>query len=50
MKKKSKIICDDFAGVTKIESVEKAINDFVKKENLILEKRFERFALINLDI
>ena len=49
MKKKSKIVCDDFAGVTKIESVEKAINDFVEKENIILEKRFNRFALINLD-
>ena len=49
MKKKSKIFCDDFAGVTKIESVEKAINDFVEKENIILEKRFNRFALINLD-
>ncbi len=49
MKNNSKIVCDDFAGITKIESVEKAIKDFANNNKIKLEKKFKRFALLNVE-
>ena len=49
MKNNSKIICDDFAGITKIESVEKAIKDFANNNKINLEEKFKRFALLNVE-
>ncbi len=49
MKNNSKIVCDDFAGITKIESVEKAIKDFANNNKIKLEEKFKRFALLNLE-
>ena len=41
MKNNSKIVCDDFAGITKIESVEKAIKDFANNNKINLEEKFK---------
>ena len=49
MKNNSKIVCDDFAGITKIESVEKAIKDFANNNRIKLEEKFKRFALLNVE-
>ncbi len=49
MKNNSKIVCDDFAGITKIESVEKAIKDFASNNKIKLEEKFKRFALLNVE-
>ena len=49
MKNNSKIVCDDFAGITKIESVEKAIKDFANNKKIKLEEKFTRFALLNVE-
>ena len=49
MKNNSKIVCDDFAGITKIESVEKAIKDFANNNKIKLEEKFNRFALLNVE-
>ena len=49
MKNNSKIVCDDFAGITKIESVEKAIKDFANNNKINLEEKFQRFALLNIE-
>ncbi len=49
MKNNSKIVCDDFAGITKIESVEKAIKDFANNKKIKLEEKFARFALLNVE-
>ena len=49
MKNNSRIVCDDFAGITKIESVEKAIKDFANNNKIKLEERFKRFALLNVE-
>jgi len=49
MKNNSKIVCDDFAGITKIESVEKAIIDFANNNKIELEEKFKRFALLNVE-
>ena len=49
MKSNSKIVCDDFAGITKIESVEKAIKDFANNNKIKLEEKFKRFALLNVE-
>ena len=49
MKNNSRIVCDDFAGITKIESVEKAIKDFANKNKINLEEKFKRFALLNVE-
>ena len=49
MKNNSKIVCDDFAGITKIESVEKAIKDFANSKKIKLEEKFKRFALLNVE-
>ena len=49
MKNNSKIVCDDFAGITKIESVEKAIKDFANNHKIKLEEKFKRFALLNVE-
>ena len=49
MKNNSKIVCDDFAGITKIESVEKAIKDFANNNKIKLEEKFKRFALLNVE-
>ncbi len=49
MKNNSKIVCDDFAGITRIESVEKAIKDFANNNNIKLEEKFKRFALLNVE-
>ena len=48
MRNKTQIVCDDFSGITKIESVEKAITNFVNSNNLKLETKFNRFALLNI--
>ena len=49
MKNNSKIVCDDFAGITKIESVEKAIKEFANNNKIKLEEKFKRFALLNVE-
>ena len=49
MEDNSKIVCDDFAGITKIESVEKAIKDFANNNKIKLEEKFKRFALLNVE-
>ena len=49
MKKNSKIVCDDFAGITKIVSVEKAIKKFANNNKINLEEKFKRFALLNVE-
>ena len=49
MKNNSRIVCDDFAGITKIESVEKAIKDFANNNKINLEEKFKRFALLNVE-
>ena len=49
MKNNSRIVCDDFAGITKIESVEKAIKDFANNHKIKLEEKFKRFALLNVE-
>ena len=49
MKNNSKIVCDDFAGITKIESVEKAIKDFANNNKINLEEKFKRFAILNVE-
>ena len=49
MKNNSKIVCDDSAGITKIESVEKAIKDFANNNKINLEEKFKRFALLNVE-
>ena len=49
MKNNSKIVCDDFAGITKIESVQKAIKDFANNNKIKLEEKFKRFALLNVE-
>ena len=49
MKNNSRIVCDDFAGITKIESVEKAIKDFANNKKIKLEEKFKRFALLNVE-
>ena len=49
MKNNSKIVCDDFAGITKIESVEKAIKDFANNNKIKLEEKFKRFAVLNVE-
>tara|TARA_S200000501_G_C20650406_1_gene667197 strand:- start:112 stop:756 length:645 start_codon:yes stop_codon:yes gene_type:complete len=48
MRDKTQIVCDDFSGITKIESVEKAITNFADLNNLKLETKFNRFALLNI--
>ncbi len=49
LKNNSKIVCDDFAGITKIESVENAIKDFANNNKIKLEEKFKRFALLNIE-
>ena len=49
MKNNSKIVCDDFAGITKIESVEEAIKDFANNNKINLKEKFKRFALLNVE-
>ena len=49
MKNNSRIVCDDFAGITKIESVEKAIKDFANNNKIKPEEKFKRFALLNVE-
>jgi len=47
MKNKSKtIVCDDYIDATYIIEVKKAVDDFVKKNNLNLEVIKGKFALI----
>ena len=47
MKNKSKtIICDDYADASYITEVKKAVDDFVKKNNISLETIKGKFALI----
>tara|TARA_B100000123_G_scaffold263324_1_gene232274 strand:+ start:130 stop:771 length:642 start_codon:yes stop_codon:yes gene_type:complete len=43
------ILCDDYDGKTKIDSVTNAINDFVSEKGLLIEKKFNRFALIKIN-
>ena len=49
MKNNSRIVCDDFAGITKIESVEKAIKGFANNNKIKLEEKFKRFAVLNVE-
>ena len=49
LNKNAIILCDDYEGKTKIDSVTNAINDFVNKKGLIIEKKFQRFALIKIN-
>ena len=49
LKNNCKIVCDDFAGITKIESVEKAIKDFANNNKIKLKEKFKRFALLNVE-
>ena len=42
------ILCDDYDGKTKIDSVTNAINDFVNEKDLLIEKKFDRFAMIKI--
>ena len=49
LKKNAIILCDDYEGKTKIDSVTNAINDFVNKKGLLIEKKFQRFALIKIN-
>ena len=49
LRKNAIILCDDYDGKTKIDSVTNAINDFVNKKGLIIEKKFQRFALIKIN-
>ena len=49
LKKNAIILCDDYDGKTKIDSVTNAINDFVNKKGLLIEKKFQRFALIKIN-
>ncbi len=49
MENNSKIVCDDFAGITKIESVEKAIKEFANNNKINVEEKFKRFALLNVE-
>ena len=47
MKNKAKtIICDDYMGSTDITEVKKAVDEFVKKNNLKFEVNKGKFALI----
>ena len=48
LKKNSIILCDDYDGKTKIDSVRNAINDFANEKGLVVEKKFNRFALIKI--
>ena len=49
LRKNAIILCDDYDGKTKIDSVTNAINDFVNKKGLPIEKKFQRFALIKIN-
>ena len=49
LKKNAIILCDDYDGKTKIDSVTSAINDFANKKGLLIEKKFQRFALIKIN-
>ena len=49
LRKNAIILCDDYEGKTKIDSVTNAINDFVNKKGLLIEKKFQRFALIKIN-
>ena len=49
LKTNSIIICDDYDGKTKIDSVKNAINDFVNEQGLLVEKKFDRFAQIKIN-
>ena len=49
LKKNAIILCDDYDCKTKIDSVTNAINDFVNKKGLLIEKKFQRFALIKIN-
>ena len=49
LRKNAIILCDDYDGKTKIDSVTNAINDFVNKKGLLIEKKFQRFALIKIN-
>ena len=44
--KKKTIICDDYIDASYITEVKKAVDDFVKKNNLSLKVIEEKFALI----
>tara|TARA_B100000161_G_C33537869_1_gene409253 strand:- start:748 stop:1389 length:642 start_codon:yes stop_codon:yes gene_type:complete len=49
LRKNAIILCDDYDGKTKIDSVTNAINDFVNKKGLLIENKFQRFALIKIN-
>ena len=46
--KKGTIVCDDYQDASYIIEVKKAIDDYVKKENLSLEIVSEKFAIIDI--
>ena len=43
------ILCDDYDGKTKIDSVTNAIDDFANEKGLVIEKKFNRFAEIKIN-
>ena len=45
----SVILCDDYDGKTKIDTVTNAINDFANEKGLLIENKHNRFALIKIN-
>jgi len=48
LQKNSYILCDDYYGSFEIKEVSSAIEDFCKKNNLVIDQKFNRFAYISL--
>ena len=48
LQKNSYILCDDYYGSFEIKEVSSAIEDFCKKNNLVINQKFNRFAYISL--
>jgi len=48
LKKGSKVLCDDFYGVYKLDEVNKAINDVAKQYKINLKQKYERFAFFEV--
>ena len=49
LKTNSVILCDDYDGKTKIDTVTNAINDFANEKSMLIENKYNRFALININ-
>jgi hypothetical protein len=48
LRKNTYILCDDYYGSFEIKEVSSAIEDFCKKNNLVIDQKFNRFAFISL--